>query len=194
MRKVMVLLIAVLMAGATIADAQMCGGMGAGMGMGRGSCGMMSSDMRGCGMGPGGMECGMSACGPCAVVMLFDGLDLTDAQWEEVDAILAEYEEARMAALDGARGAGSFEGFIELFSSSDLAVSDLNGLAVRAATLREEIDTLENEALVELHDVLTPAQLTELADYASADDPTHGGRGGCRMGGMGGMGRGGCMR
>lgn len=174
------------------AGAQGCGGMGIGhMEMGPGCCGMM---------GMGGMSgmCGGMGMGPCLmmpgtpmpIMMMLGSLDLTDAQWEEIDGIMADAEEQIADAAEEAGLADPQAAFVEMFTHATLTVSALEDFADRAAALGEEIRGIQDEALVRIHDVLTSDQLAELAAMAtpgSNADSTRCGRGTGRMGGMGRM-------
>lgn len=174
------------------AGAQGCGGMGMGRMEASPGCGMMG--MSG---GMGGM-CGGMGMGPCLmmpgspvpVMMMLGNLDLTDAQVEEIDGIMAEAEERIAAAAEEAGLADPAAAFIEMFSSPTLTVSSLEDLAERATALGDEIRGIQDEALVRIHDVLTSDQLSELAAMATGRDDadsTGCGRGMGRMGGMGRM-------
>jgi len=189
------LVIAFTLVLAAPAGAQGCGGMrGMGnMGMSRGS-GMMGMGGGMCDM-CGGMM-GMGACTmnqgcPMTVVPCLDNLDLTDSQWDEVDQIISDFEDAIVAAREDAGMADPAAAFIQMFASPDLTVASLQDFSERAAVLGDEIRSIHDEALVRIHDVLTSDQLDELVSYVSGDNyGTSMSRGGCGMGRMGGgMGR-----
>ncbi len=191
------LLIAFTLVLAVPAGAQGCGGMrGMGMrmdnmdmdreyemmGVGGGMCGMCGGMM---GMG----SCTMMQGCPMTVLPILDELDLTDAQWEDVDQIVSDFEDQITAAREDAGLADPYAAFLQLFANPTLTVSLLQGFAERTVALSDEIRVFHDEALVLIHDVLTSDQLVELASYVPGDNYGTGmARGGCGMGGMSRMG------
>jgi Spy/CpxP family protein refolding chaperone len=178
------LAISILLLAAVPAGAQGCCGMGMGdMGSGSG-CSM--SGMAGCSMMQGG---------PLVTVMVMLGqLDLTDAQWDEVDAILADTEESVAAAREEAGLSDPRAAFMGIFAGATLTASDIEDFSERTSALGEEIRGIQDEALVRIHDVLTSDQLAQLAAMASGSGDADGMRGMRGMGRMGGTTRSGAGR
>jgi len=166
------LAIAAPLALAVPAGAQGCG-MGMGQtGMGPGCCGMTGMAGGMCSMGDGPMP--GSPLGP--VMMMLNHLDLSDAQWEEVDGIMADLEEQIAAAAEEAGLADPQAAYIEMFTSPTLTVSDVESFDERMKELGQEIRDIHAEALVLIHDVLTPDQLGELSAMAAERGEGDGGR------------------
>ncbi len=175
------------------AYAQGCGGM-RGMGTGMdGGCGMAVMSGMSCGMCSG--MAGMGGCStvqgcPMMILPFLERLDLSDAQMVEIETLMTGFEERIADAREDAGMADPRAAFLSLFASSDFSAAALEDFEARAADLAEEIRDIHVEALVSIHDVLTPAQLEQLAEL----DPGERGmgmRGGCGMGGMN-RGVGGC--
>jgi Spy/CpxP family protein refolding chaperone len=185
---ILVLASALALAGSV--EARGCGDMGMGsMGMGgmTGMCGSM--------MGPGAGDM-MQGC-PMMIIPFLEDLDLSEAQWDEIDQIMGDLEEQVEAVREEAGMSNPAAAFIQLFASPALTVSSIADFSDRAAALSEEIRTLHDESLVRIHDVLTSEQLAELSSYLPGDaSDADADREGCGSGRMGGMGRmgGGCGR
>jgi hypothetical protein len=135
---------------------------------------------------------------PMTVIPYLDNLDLTDAQWDEINQIMTDFEEQIAAAREDAGMADPAAAFRQMFASPTLTVTSLEDFAERATVLGDEIRSLHDEALVRIHDVLTTDQLEELVSYVPSDtNGTSMSPGGCGMGRMdGSMNRmgGGCGR
>ena len=92
-------------------------------------------------------------------------LDLSD---DQRDAIAEIIEKARdsMESIRGTEEQGSQrEDFPELFSSSSLSVSEVENLLNSRLDVMEEVNAIMAEALVDIHNVLTPEQLAALAEF-----------------------------
>lgn len=115
--------------------------------------------------------------------MMFRGLDLTEDQIEEIRDIVEGTREEVRAILETARPEEDEETFMDMFTSPELTVRDLEDGMGHMDEVREEVRNLVFQAIVDVHDVLTPVQLEELAEMA--EEHPHG------MGpGMGGPGMG----
>jgi hypothetical protein len=176
------------------AEAQDCGeirGMGMGnmgmehgngmLGIGSGMCSMCGSMM---GMG----ECTLMQGCPMTVLPYLEDLDLTDAQWGEINLIMDDLEAQVESLREDAGLANPAAAFIQLFASPTLTVSAIEDFAERATALSEEVRSIHDESLVRIHDVLSSDQLAELESLhtgdARAEDTA---RGGCGMRGMRGI-------
>jgi len=173
-----VVLTALLITGA--AFAQGMGGAGRGGGGGR-SGGMMAAG--------GGMQDSFGPGNINAFRMLAGRLDLTESQEEEIETILTEVREDMEELRDAAAPSEERVRFMDLFTSSSLTVADLEENLGGNEELREAGRDIMLQAIVDIHDVLTDEQLSELADMVEE----HAGSGpdGMRSGMMGGRGMGG---
>jgi len=70
------------------------------------------------------------------------------------------------AVMEAAGGPEERTPFIELFTSPSFTVSDLEHAADEMDYIREEIQGIAFEAIVDVHDVLTAEQLEDLAGMA----------------------------
>lgn len=92
-------------------------------------------------------------------------LDLTDDQREAIGDIMEEARES-LESIRGTDETGSHrEEFLELFSSSSLSVSEVETLLNERIEAMEEANVIIAEALVGIHDELTPEQLAALAEF-----------------------------
>lgn len=92
-------------------------------------------------------------------------LDLTDDQREAIGDIIEEARES-LESIRGTEEAGSHrEEFLEMFSSSSLSVSEVEALLNERIEAMEEANVIIAEALVGIHDELTPEQLAALAEF-----------------------------
>ncbi|MEA3265815.1 MAG: Spy/CpxP family protein refolding chaperone [Candidatus Fermentibacteria bacterium] len=92
-------------------------------------------------------------------------LNLTDDQRNAIQDIMEDTRES-MERIRGTEDPGSQrEDFMELFSSSSLSVSEVENLLNQRIEAMEDANSIIAEALVEIHDVLTPEQLAALAEF-----------------------------
>lgn len=92
-------------------------------------------------------------------------LDLTDDQREAIGDIMEEAQES-LESIRGTDEAGSHrEEFLEMFSSSSLSVSEVESLLNERIEAMEEANGIIAEALVDIHNELTPEQLAALAEF-----------------------------
>lgn len=115
-----------------------------------------------------------------SVLPLLDYIDLSESQMVEIEEILADAEEAVLAAEEEAGLADPHAAFISMFAGQNFSVSSLEDFSSRSDMLRDEIEGIHHETLVSIHGVLTGAQLAELASLAEEgmqDD--YRGMGGC---------------
>jgi len=116
-------------------------------------------------------------------------LDLTDDQRDAIQDIVEDTRES-MASLRGTEDPGSHRGdFLELFSSSSLSVSEVENLLNQRIEAMEDANSIIAEALVDIHDVLTPEQLAALAEFnpgsmdmGNRGQSDHSGHSGANMG------------
>lgn len=98
--------------------------------------------------------------------MMFRYLDLTDEQIGEIRSITENAREEAMGIIEGAGRPEDHATFIEIFTSSILTVSDLEEAAGQRDEIKEAMQDVIFEAIVDVHDVLTVEQLDKLADIA----------------------------
>jgi len=92
-------------------------------------------------------------------------LDLTDDQREAIGDIMEDAQES-LESIRGSEDSGSHrEEFLEMFSSSSLSVSEVESLLNERIEAMEEANGIIAQALVDIHDVLTPEQLAALAEF-----------------------------
>ncbi len=92
-------------------------------------------------------------------------LDLSDDQREAIRDIMEDTRDS-MESIRGTEDPGSQrDDFLELFSSSSLSVSEVENLLNRRIEAMEDANSIIAEALVAIHDVLTPEQLASLAEF-----------------------------
>ncbi len=133
--------------------------------------------------GHGGMGGGRFSPGNLAGFrMLARALDLTDVQVEEVEEILTSAREDLQELREGAETPEP-GGFVEMFTSPDLTVSDLEDAAEARDAAREAAQDVIFQAIVDIHGVLTDEQLAELAELV--EERRGGGPGFAPMGGGG---------
>ncbi len=169
----MILMLGLVLVAAVPASARNCrSGMGDSIGMMAGEGCISNSEYRR-GTCNGACSCRLS------VLPLLDSIDLSESQLDEIEEILADADEAVLAAKEDA---GLADPFITVFASPSFSVSSLEDLASRSDLLREEIEDIHNETLVSIHGVLTGEQLAELASLAE-ENMHDGGRGMGRHGG-----------
>lgn len=171
-----VVLAATLLVGAV--SAQGYGRRGGGNGM---DCNMEDYEMSGRsgnglrgrgGMGGYGMSVGL--------MRLYWNLDLTDNQEDEIEDIMENARDRIEAIMDDMPEEDMGSGLIELYTSPNLSVSDLEDYFEEKNEFQNEIRGIMFQALVEAHDVLTDEQLEELAELAGnfSDQGGSGGSGG----------------
>ena len=92
-------------------------------------------------------------------------LDLSDDQRDAIAEIMEETRDS-MESIRGTEEQGSHrEEFLQLFSSSSLSVSEVENLLNSRLEVMEEVNAIMAEALVSIHNVLTPEQLAALAEF-----------------------------
>ncbi|MEN8207628.1 MAG: Spy/CpxP family protein refolding chaperone [Candidatus Fermentibacteria bacterium] len=97
---------------------------------------------------------------------MFRHIDLSDEQIEEIRSIT---ETARAESMEIMQEAGRPEdhpSFMDIFTSPTLTVSDLENAVGRMNEVRDEMQAVIFEAIVDIHDVLTLEQLDELSEIA----------------------------
>ncbi|MDM7993496.1 MAG: Spy/CpxP family protein refolding chaperone [Candidatus Fermentibacter sp.] len=124
----------------------------------------------GCGGAGPGSGPGMGGVAIEALMPVLGGLDLDDAQRGSIDAILEETREEIRSLMDEEAPVDPMAGFMEVFGSPEITVDDLEALAEEMAGRREAAREIELEAIVRIHDVLTPEQLSTIGSL-----PVHGG-------------------
>lgn len=131
---------------------------------------------------------------PGMMLRFLDRLDLSDAQWLEIETIMQDTRETVEALREEYGTDEPMRDFLTTFASPDLVAADLEALASRMDEMRDAVRSAGIEAMVRIHDVLTDTQLERIAAFAEMDLPFGGGRGmggeggsGGHCGGMGGM-------
>lgn len=160
--------LALVLAGAGLAEAQCCdggwhGGPGSWHGGSGGWHGGISSlgDCSSAGCGDADDFCGTTGCYP--VLVLLQDLDLSRAQWDEIDAIVEDTQTRVEEAFGDAGFENPFDGFLQVFTQGNLTASNLAAFTDKMDQLRETLVGIQNETLVRIHDVLTSDQLAELS-------------------------------
>jgi hypothetical protein len=140
-------------------------------------------------MGGGGPNRGMPGFGPenlGAFRMLAECLDLTDDQKETIESILEETRDEIDAIFEEAGPPAERPRFLEIFTATELTVADLEAAIPGSDEIRDAVRAVTLAAIVEIHDVLTAEQLSELALIIEEHADMEPGMG-CGMMGRGGM-------
>lgn len=135
--------------------------------------------------------CGTTGCYP--VLALLREVDLSDSQWDEVDAIVENTQTRVEEAFTDAGFENPFDGFLQVFCQPSLSASGLSAFTDKLGQLQETLEGIQYETLVQIHDVLTSDQLTQLSRLGTegASCSTNWGRDDCGTMGHGYMGNGG---
>jgi hypothetical protein len=132
------------------------------------------------GFGPGfGAGPGMGGIALEALMPILGGLDLEDDQRESIDAIIEETREEIRGLMEDETPVDPMAGFLDVFSAAEITVEDLESLAGMMAERHDAVREIEMEAIVRIHDVLTPGQLSSIASLPLPGD------GSTRCGGRG---------
>ena len=102
--------------------------------------------------------------------MMFRHIDLTEAQIEEIRSITENAREEAMRIMEEAGRSEDRTHFMDVFTSPTLTVSDLEDTMGQMGEVREAMQDVIFEAMVDIHDVLTTEQLEKLAEMADEDD------------------------
>lgn len=94
---------------------------------------------------------------------MFRGLDLSEAQEEEIRSIIEEAGEEIRTIMEASGVPDGRDTFMEVFTSPTLTVRDLEDTIGRFDDVRAEIRAVVFRAIVDIHGVLTPEQLERLA-------------------------------
>ena len=121
-------------------------------------------------MGPGGQG-GFGMENLARFRMMFRHIDLTDEQIDDIRSITETAREETRNIMETAGRPEDHASFIEIFTSSVLTVSDLEEAADKRDEVKEAMQDVIFQAIVDVHDVLTVEQLDKLADM----DEEHGG-------------------
>jgi Spy/CpxP family protein refolding chaperone len=109
--------------------------------------------------------------------MMFRELDLTDSQVDEIHSIVDTAREDARAIMEAAGGPEERTPFMEIFTSPVLTAGDLEEVIGQNSEIRDAIQEIILEAIVDVHDVLTAEQLEELASMAEEHSFGMGGHG-----------------
>ncbi len=102
--------------------------------------------------------------------MMFRHIDLTEEQIEEIRSITENAREDAMRIMGEAGRPESQTHFMDVFTSPTLTVSDLEDTMGQMDEVREEMQDVIFEAMVDIHDALTTEQLEKLAEMAEEHD------------------------
>ena len=102
--------------------------------------------------------------------MMFRYIDLTDSQIGEIRSITETAREETMDIVETARSLEDHASFIEIFTSPILTVRDLEEAAGRRDEVKEAMQDVIFEAIVDVHDVLTAEQLEKLLEIDNEYD------------------------
>ena len=122
--------------------------------------------------------------------MMFRHIDLTEEQIEEIRSITENGREEAMRIMEEAGRPEDQTHFMDVFTSTTLTVSDLEDTMGQMDEVREAMQDVIFEVMVDIHDALTTEQLEKLADMAAE----HGGAMGTGSGMNHGSGTGHTMR
>jgi Spy/CpxP family protein refolding chaperone len=144
------------------------------------------------GGGPGGMggHPGMDA-GPGmegdlgGFARVLGALELTDDQRSEIAGIMDTARFEIQSIRSSAEGVNPRETLMDLFLQDDLSVSEVEAVFSELDAIREQVRDVMVEALVEIHDVLTPEQLDRLSELVEMRAGMGGPGMGAPMGGPG---------
>lgn len=98
--------------------------------------------------------------------MMFRYLDLTEDQIDEIRSITETARQETKNIMETAGRPEDHGTFVEIFTSSILTVSDLEDVADQRDEVKEAMQDVIFEAIVDVHDVLTDEQLEKLAEIA----------------------------
>ncbi len=104
-------------------------------------------------------------------------LDLSGDQAEQIRDII----DGARRDIEALRGTDDHEGlreqFREMFSSTSITVTEVEGLLNARLEAMEEVNFIIAQAIVDIHGVLTPEQLELMADFEPGEHmgPGHGG-------------------
>jgi Spy/CpxP family protein refolding chaperone len=139
----------------------------------------------GMGGGPGdmggrpGMDAGPGMEGDLGgFARVLGALDLTDDQRSEIAAIMETARFEIQSIRSSAEGVNLREELMDLFLQDDLSVSEVEAVFSELDAIREQVRDVMVEAMVDIHDVLTPEQLDRLSELVEM----RGGMGGPGMG------------
>lgn len=123
---------------------------------------------RGHEMGPGpgnpGQQIGFGMENLARFRMMFRHLDLTEEQVIEIEFITEAAREEAMAIMEAAGRPEDQPSFMEIFTSPTLTISDLEEAMGKRDDIREAMEDVLFEAMVDVHNVLTVEQLDKLAE------------------------------
>lgn len=118
------------------------------------------------GPGGGGHQSGFGMEQLARFRMMFRGLDLTEEQQDEIRSIVDEARERVQTLIETARPQEDRETFMDIFTSPTLTVRDLEDSMGQMDEVRDQVRDIVLQAIVDVHDVLTPEQLEALAEMA----------------------------
>lgn len=98
--------------------------------------------------------------------MMFRHIDLTEEQIEEIRSITENAREEAMGIMEEAGRPEDHTPFMDIFTSATLTVSDLEEAVSENSEIREAMQDIVFEAIVDIHNVLTLEQLDKLAEMA----------------------------
>jgi Spy/CpxP family protein refolding chaperone len=98
--------------------------------------------------------------------MMFRHIDLTEEQIEEIRSITENAREEAMGIMEAAGRPEDHTPFMDIFTSATLTVSDLEETVSQNSEIREAMQDVVFEAIVDIHNVLTLEQLDKLAEMA----------------------------
>ena len=98
--------------------------------------------------------------------MMFRHLELTDDQSTQIESIMETAREEAMAIMEDSGRSEDRTHFMDVFTAPTLTVGDLEDTMGRMDEVREAMQDVIFEAMVDIHDVLTTGQLEKLAEMA----------------------------
>ena len=92
-------------------------------------------------------------------------LDLSDSQREEIGEIISTAVESMESIREGTEGTSHRDDFIQMFSSSTISAAEVENLLNGRTEVMQEMNSIVAVALVDIHNLLTPEQLSTLAEF-----------------------------
>ncbi len=103
---------------------------------------------------------------PGMLMRFLDRLDLTDGQWEAVEAIMESSRDSIEEIREEARDGEPMREFLSMFAEDELSLEDLEVFVSDLDSVRARIREISLQALVDIHEILTPGQLETVSDLA----------------------------
>ena len=107
------------------------------------------------------------------LIRLLSALDLTDSQEAEIQTIVEDSRDDMVAVRESVQGSNPREELMALFVREEISLAEVKAVFDNIDRISEEIRDIMLEAFVDIHDVLTPDQLAELARLVEEHSGMH---------------------